>query len=86
MCYNPDQAKKDAKDRALILEGLEKRLNQGAKALVGNRGYRRYLITEKDAVRIDYAKVQEEARDDGKWVLRTNTDLPAGEVALQYKH
>ena len=66
-------------------EGLEKRINQGAKALVGNRGYRRYLITEKDAVRIDYAKVQEEARYDGKWVLRTNTDLPGGEVALQYK-
>ena len=86
VCYNPDQAKKDAQDRALILEGIEKTLNQGAKALVGNRGYRRYLIAEKDAVRIDYAKVQEEARYDGKWVLRTNTDLPAGEVALQYKH
>jgi len=86
VCYNPEQAKKDAQDRTLILEGLEKRLNQGAKALVGNRGYRRYLITERDAVMIDYAKVQEEARYDGKWVLRTNTTLSAAEVALQYKH
>jgi transposase len=29
--------------------------------------------------------VEAEARYDGKWVLRTNTDLPASEVALQYK-
>jgi hypothetical protein len=28
---------------------------------------------------------QEEARYDGKWVLRTNTDLPAEMVALKYK-
>ena len=35
--------------------------------------------------RIDEAKIAEEARYDGKWVLRTNTDLDAAEVALQYK-
>jgi transposase len=86
VCYNPEQAKKDAKDRELLLEGLEKRLQQGAKALVGNRGYRRYLTAEKGAVQINYEKVKEEARYDGKWVLRTNTDLPSAEVAKQYKH
>ena len=26
--------------------------------------------------------IREEARYDGKWVLRTNTNLPASEVAL----
>lgn len=86
VCYNPEQAKKDAQDRELILEGIEKRLKQGAKALVGNRGYRRYLAAEKGAMRINYAKVEEEARYDGKWVLRTNTDLSSAEVAKQYKH
>jgi transposase len=86
VCYNPDQAKKDARDRELILEGLERKLKQGTKALVGNRGFRRYLTAKKDAVQIDYEKVREEARYDGKWVLRTNTDLPAAAVALQYKH
>jgi len=40
---------------------------------------------EKGAVRIDRGKVAEEARYDGKWVLRTNTDLPAWEVALACK-
>ena len=31
------------------------------------------------------ARIAEEARYDGKWVLRTNTDLDTAEVALQYK-
>jgi transposase len=34
---------------------------------------------------IDEGKVQRAARYDGKWVLRTNTDLPAREVALKCK-
>ena len=42
-------------------------------------------MAEKGTFRIDPNKVKEEARYDGKWVLRTNTELPAAEVALQYK-
>ena len=34
---------------------------------------------------VDEAKLQDEARYDGTWVLRTNTDLPTAEVALPYK-
>jgi hypothetical protein len=34
---------------------------------------------------IDEAKIAEEARYDGTWVLRTSTDLPMAEVALQFK-
>jgi len=34
---------------------------------------------------VDEAKVAEEARYDGKWILRTNTELSAREVALKYK-
>jgi len=85
VCLNPEEQAKDERDRALILEALKEKLAQGPKALVGNRGFRRYLRVEKDAVRIDLRKVEAEARFDGKWVLRTNTDLPAAEVALQYK-
>ncbi len=39
----------------------------------------------KDSARIDTDKVKYESRFDGKWVLTTNTDLPAQEVALKYK-
>jgi len=85
LCYNPREAEREAVERELILESLEEKLSQGPKALVGNRGFRRYLVLEKGAVRIDRGKVAEEARYDGKWVLRTNTDLPAWEVALTCK-
>jgi hypothetical protein len=85
VCLNPDEATRDARERAAIVEALGDQLKQGARQLVGNRGYRRFLRVEKDAVTIDARKVAAEARYDGKFVLRTNTSLPAGEVAVQYK-
>lgn len=86
VCLNEDQATKDAADRAAILVGLKDQLRQGQKSLVGNKGYRKYLKKgQGEAFTIDEEKVQEEARYDGKWVLKTNTELPAAEVALKYK-
>ena len=85
ICHNPQEAAKDEADRKAIVEGLEEELKKGTKQLVGNRGYRRFLQVEKDAVRIDKRKVEKEARYDGKFVLRTNTTLTAEEVAVQYK-
>jgi transposase len=85
VCHNEDQATKDAADRAAILEGLCRQLKRGDKALVGNKGYRKFLKAEGKHLRLDEDKVAEEARYDGKWVLHTNTDLPTAEVALQYK-
>lgn len=86
ICYNPEQARKDAEDRKAIVASLEKKLKQGEKSLVGNKGYRKYLKSNKeDVFEIDYEKMKEEERFDGKWVLRTNTSYPAEEIALQYK-
>lgn len=87
ICYNPEQARKDANDREAIVASLEKKLKQqGEKSLVGNKGYRKYLKSNKeDVFEIDYKKMKEEERFDGKWVLRTNTSYPAEEIALQYK-
>jgi len=85
VCHNPQEAAKDAADREAILQALEDKLRQGAKGLVGNRGFKRFLKVEKGAVSIDPARVKAEARFDGKYVLRTNTELPAAEVAVQYK-
>ena len=85
VCLNPDEAAKDAAEREAIVKALEDELRQGARQLVGNRGYRRFLRVDKDAVSIDTKKVAAEARYDGKFVLRTNTSLPADEVAVQYK-
>lgn len=85
VCYNPEQAIRDASEREAILLSLEEALKAGPKALVGNRGYRRYLKVERESVSIDQAKAKQEERYDGKFVLRTNSTLPASEVALHYK-
>lgn len=86
VCYNPQEAARDAADREAIVQSLQDQLRNGASHLIGNRGYRKFLRVEKGAVGIDPKKVEAEARYDGKFVLRTNTRLPAGEVAVQYKH
>lgn len=85
VCLNEDQAKKDAADRQAILAGLGAQLKKGDKALVGNKGYRKYLKSHGAGFEIDEDKIREESRYDGKWVLLTNTDLPTREVALKYK-
>lgn len=85
VCFNEDQAHKDAADREAILSGLAEQLAKGPKSLVGNKGYRKYLTSQGGAFTIDAAKVKGEQRFDGKWVLRTNTTLATADVALKYK-
>jgi len=85
VCFNTRQARKDAADREAIITALKEQLKKGAKSLVGNKGYRRYLKMNKDSVHIDMDKVKAESRFDGKWVLTTNTNLSAEKVALKYK-
>jgi hypothetical protein len=85
VCRNPDEARKDAHARAAILAKLEAALAHGPKAVIGNKGFARFVRVQKGSVSIDPAAVEADARYDGKFVLRTNTDLPTAEVALQYK-
>ena len=86
VCLNDDEARKDAAAREAIVAALREQLRRGDKSLVGNKGYRRYLSGNGSPhFEIDEAKLVEDARYDGKWVLRTNTALDSAEVALQYK-
>jgi transposase len=85
VCCNPRQARKEARDREVILAALKEQIKKGAKSLVGNKGYRKYLKLAKDSVSIDEDKVRYESRFDGKWVLSTNTNMSAEKVALSYK-
>lgn len=87
VCHNEEQARKDRADRQAILASLEDKLNTTSdKALVGNKGYRKYIMSRGTKFEIDRQKEKKEARFDGKWVLRTNwTEPEAAEVALKYK-
>jgi len=86
VCFNPERAAKDRQDSQTLLAKLAAKLAAGGvKRLITNRGYRRFLKVTRGAAQIDAARVKEDARYDGKYVLRTTTDLPAPEVAAAYK-
>lgn len=86
VCLNEEEKRKDAHDRAAILESLGKALQGGDKSLVGNKGFRRFLKTEgRGHFAIDEKQVREDERYDGIFVLRTDTDHDAETVANIYK-
>ena len=47
VCLNPKEARKDRADREALLDTLKDQLKRGADALIGNRGCRPYLKSEK---------------------------------------
>lgn len=86
VCLNEEEAKKDRAARESIVKALEGKLaKEGPKALIRNRGYARFLKTQRGALRIDYEAINRDERLDGKFVLRTTTQLSAEEVAQAYK-
>jgi len=87
VCRNDEQARKDRADRNAIVDSLREQLKQGDKSLVGNKGYRKYLAAPKkgEHFQLDEDKILAEAKYDGIWVLQTDLDMSAQEVALHYK-
>ena len=87
VCRNEAEAEKDRADRLAIVDGLQRRLKQGDKALIANTGYRRYLrrAGEGAAFEIDAGKLAEEARYDGIFVLRTNARITPLNAVLRYR-
>jgi transposase len=85
ICINTKQARKDAQTRQAIVESLKEKIKKDKKKLIGNKGYRRYLRVQRNSVALDYDKIEADSRFDGKWVLKTNTELLADQVALKYK-
>jgi len=85
VCLNTRQARKDAADRQTIINSLKEKLQQDPKTLVGNKGYRRYLKLTRNQITLDQQKIEDDARFDGKWVLKTNTSFSPEDIALKYK-
>jgi Transposase DDE domain len=91
VCRNEAEAEKDRADRQAIVDGLEKHLRKGDKALIGNSAYRRYLRCVRTdggsspAFEIDPGKLADEARYDGIFVLRTNARITPLQAVLRYR-
>jgi Transposase DDE domain len=86
VCRNEAEAEKDAAEREAILASLREKLKASDLALVGNRGYRRFLKpVGGKSFAIDPARVEADARFDGVYVLRTNASASALEIAITYR-
>jgi hypothetical protein len=86
VCRNHAEAEAAARTREEVVASLRARLKQGDKSLVGNSAYRRYLKTpDQQRFTIDEARIAEEARYDGLYVLRTNTRLHPLNAMLRYR-
>jgi hypothetical protein len=86
VCRNLVEAAQAARTREAVLATLRAKLRQGDKSLVGNGAYRRYLKTpDQQHFTIDEARVAEDARYDGLYVLRTNLRLHPLNVMLRYR-
>ena len=86
VCLNEEQRRKDAADRQAIVEHLRQQLKRGDKTLIGNKGYRKYLAQDgQKRFTVDEAKIKEEARYDGHWVLQTNLADEPKIIAAGYK-
>jgi hypothetical protein len=86
VCRNLAEAAQAAQTREAVLTTLRAKLRQGDKSLVSNSAYRRYLKTpDEQHFSIDEARIAEDARYDGLYVLRTNTRLHPLNVMLRYR-
>ena len=86
VCRNPLEAEKDAAARAAILAKLQETLSRhGPKAVIGNRGFARFVRVAKGSVTVDEEAIRCAARLDGLFVLTTNRDWPAARVAQTYQ-
>jgi len=85
LCRNQARAEEDAHQRKAILSHLGRQLEMGSWRDSLKPGARRYLKVDGSSTRLDRSRIADDAKYDGKWVLRTTTTLPASEVALAYR-
>ena len=86
VCYNPEAAQEVRRQRAELVARLAEALRESPSA---SRQYlegpaRRYLVTEGARPQLNRARIRDDARYDGKWVLWTTATLSPAEVALAY--
>jgi hypothetical protein len=98
ICYNPDQAERDAAIRARLVAQLEE-IIEGTDALTaaergrtegtlaGKPGLKRFLrVTPAGLLRIDKTKIKAEENLDGKYLLRcSDPHMTTEDIALGYK-
>jgi hypothetical protein len=87
VCHNPEEEVHDRKRRqeivARLKEALEK--NPSGSSLLRNSLFRPYVEVVGKAVRLSEEAIARQARLDGKYILRANTQLESSEIARVYR-
>ena len=86
ICSNPQEVVKDREDREAIIANLQHKIKTGSLSKVLTGDAKRFCHIDVEKVLINQAKVRNEARYDGKYVLRTSTELSSDTVARAYKN
>jgi transposase len=94
VCRNLESVERDRNRREDILSDLREKIgtkgvsvaSRKAVTLQANRAFSRYLKVDRGRLVISQRKVRDDARYDGKWVIRTNIDgATSAELAETYK-
>jgi len=87
VCHNPERESEDARRRMEMVAALEAELERsGLAGLVKQKGYRRYIkVFDEGKAEVNWEKVKRDSRYDGKFILRSNTELLAAEIGTAYK-
>ena len=87
--FNSRRARKDASDRARILEKIEKKILKGkkgsSKKLVSNSGYKKYVKIQDSVATINPESVAEDTKWDGIHGVVTNSDLAPRTALKRYR-
>jgi transposase len=82
---NKELLEHDRSTRKALLEKLKGIEGKDYKSLIRNRGYKKFLKAGSK-IEIDHDKIKQEARFDGKWVLKTNRqDMTPQDIIETYK-
>jgi len=85
LCYNPIEGWEKYESRKSMIDKLNEYEGKDTKVLVNNKGYKSYIKSGISKIMVDRAKIQEEVRYDGRYILKTNCELPSEEVVYYYK-
>ena len=87
VCHNPERESEDERRRVEIVAALEAELaRSGLAGLAKQKGYRRYIkVCDGGKAEVNWEKVKRDARYDGKFILRSNTELSAAGIGVAYK-
>ena len=85
VCYNPEEALRDKERRNEMIAQLEKLISDDPKSLIRNKGFRQFIKLGQRP-QIDYDKLREAERYDGKYLIQvSDPDMTAEQAALAYR-